>query len=72
MGIRPPSVRDSEHQSTPSRARPRRAWKEPQMRLDEYYREVVRDGRPGRPTHREAREDFRRSVEHRLSAYRYR
>lgn len=42
------------------------------MRLDEYYRAVVRDGRPGRPIHREAGEDFRRSVEHRLAAYRYR
>ncbi len=42
------------------------------MRLDEYYRQVVRDGRPGRPSHQEAREDFRRSVEHRLTAYRYR
>lgn len=42
------------------------------MRLDEYYRRVVRDGRPGRPTLSEAREDFRRSTEHRLTAYRYR
>jgi len=42
------------------------------MRLDEYYRAVVRDGRPGHPTHREAGEDFRQSVEPRLAAYRYR
>lgn len=42
------------------------------MRLDEYYRLVVKDGRPGRPSHREAGEDYRRTVEHRLHAYRYR
>lgn len=42
------------------------------MRLDEYYRQVVRDGRPGRPSLREAREDYRRASEHRLTAYRFR
>jgi hypothetical protein len=42
------------------------------MRLDEYYRQVVQDGRPGRPSHREAGEDYRRTLEHRLHAYRYR
>jgi hypothetical protein len=38
------------------------------MRFSEYYRGVVRDGRPGRPTAREARQDFRRDFEARIDA----
>ena len=33
------------------------------MRLTDYYSQVVRDGRHGRPTIREARADYRRNLD---------
>ena len=40
------------------------------MRLSEYYSQIVRDGRPGRPTMHEARADYRRNLERQYSALR--
>jgi hypothetical protein len=42
------------------------------MRFSDYYRSIVGDARTGRPTAREARQDFRRDLESRLDALRVR
>ncbi|MEX1023141.1 MAG: hypothetical protein WD800_07210 [Dehalococcoidia bacterium] len=42
------------------------------MRLSDYYSEIVRDGHKGRPTIREARADYRRTLERQINAYRAR
>lgn len=33
------------------------------VRLSDYYSQIVRDGRPGRPTIAEARADYRRDLQ---------
>lgn len=40
------------------------------MRLSDYYSQIVRDGRSGRPSIHEARADYRRDLERQHSAFR--
>lgn len=42
------------------------------MRLSDYYSQIVRDGRSGRPSIREARADYRRNLERQYDVYRTR
>ncbi|MEX2032343.1 MAG: hypothetical protein WEA81_05695 [Dehalococcoidia bacterium] len=42
------------------------------MRLSEYYSQVVRDGRSGRPSIHEARADYRRNLGRQYDVHRIR
>ncbi len=42
------------------------------MRLSDYYSQIVRDGRSGRPSIHEARADYRRNLERQYDAFRTR
>ena len=42
------------------------------VRLSDYYSQVVRDGRSGRPSIHEARADFRRDLERQHNTFRTR